>query len=165
MKIKYQQSPKLILEFEPALRTIYYRGSRLRLPIPYQVWYFDFMFKKLRLYFLHNPLQSKYDPLYHPFLSNIANNCAICIHGWCGHYKEGINHPIAVSQSVISYFWQSGFNSDLTNDMSRKLDFWLFIQDQAKKNPEYWKEVPLIPVGIDLTIWLGVGEELDENFI
>lgn len=119
----------LVIEQEPCLRNIILEQSiindsfvenkttiRLPLLIPYSI--FIFQFKNNKLVNSYNvwkkePLSSLQDKVCNPILPNIHKNYLICLGNILNPYLD-----LSISDTcntVISNFWQSVFNSDLSH--------------------------------------------------
>jgi len=142
MRILYNRSGRMIVECEPALRTIftpaYYDGKRFQLSIPYQVW--DILnirniCNNTYLYFRRNPVTENDNVVYYPLLTNIDDFCRVCL----GRSQLPMN-----VEAMISYFWQSEFTWSLTDCIQRyKMNLDRYAEE-TRKNPEYWKVMRLL---------------------
>jgi len=152
LNIKYLCETYAVVQCKPCIRTIRFCNDHYRISLPYQVFTFQFVsdYKSgffvtdQYLYFRKSPLGIKNNMLYLPPLPNINSEGAICLGGFNSHGQH-----IQLIKRVIDKFWQSKFNDEYDNALSRynydatkTLKKWT---TKTKQNPGCWEKMRLLP--------------------
>jgi hypothetical protein len=126
-------------------------GRRFFLAFPYTIFVVvlsDNSFYELYVLFNNKPLTSLQDTVYAPSLPNTNGNTRICM-----SMRHEAEDPVVRAQEVVSHYWQSTFNSDLSHffDEYRQRDARLrdlyAWEKSSEADPRFFLRVPLIPVG------------------
>jgi hypothetical protein len=107
-----------VIEQAPQQRTIRYDGSNYFLAFPYTIFVITFeneVFKSLCFFYSDKSLSSLDDMLYHPSLHNIdGDDCQVCV-GINDQLQELKGSLGEKANAVVSAFWQTNFNNDISS--------------------------------------------------
>jgi hypothetical protein len=119
-----------VVEEKPQIRSLLLKESitnsptrRFGLALPYTVFvvvFKDDKFGNLYAGWRNSPLQKLEDILYRPLLSNIHINLSVCTGEIALNKDDEIGKKV---QDVISFFWNSQFNHDLSNLWNEKQNY------------------------------------------
>jgi hypothetical protein len=151
----------VVIEQEPQVRSLLFDGcmvkdklscvsgssERMPLALPYVVFVIHFSknsFASMYFGWRNAPLRSLDDMLFRPIMPNIHDTLAVCM-GKTGIEEEG--NIAATTESILSYFWNSQFNNDLSDYWWKKGNI-----DSRLKSAQIWSENSIKDSSFILTI-------------